>query len=137
VTTVLLERLERRSQRLARAQAIVGLTRVDRRLLAMLWQLAERWGRVTGEGVLLPRDISHRLLGQLVGARRPTVSTAAAELARQGVLRRRDDGAWLLLGEPTGVPHDDLEHLLSRRRIRTDERVPKPKTAAEPARERP
>jgi CRP-like cAMP-binding protein len=129
VTTVLLERLERRSQRLARAQALVALTRVDRRLLAMLWQLAERWGRVTGDGVLLPLDISHRLLGQLVGARRPTISTAAAELARQGLLRRRDDGAWLLLGEPTGAPHDDLEHLLSRRGIRTDERVSKPKPA--------
>ena len=99
VTTVLLERLERRSQRLARAQAIVALTRVDRRLLAMLWQLAERWGRVTSDGVLIPLDLSHRLLGQLVGARRPTIATAASELARQGLLRRRDDGAWLLLGE--------------------------------------
>ena len=36
---MLLERLERRSQRLARAQAIVALTRVDRRLLAMLGNL--------------------------------------------------------------------------------------------------
>ena len=66
----------------------------------MLRQLAERWGRVTSDGVLIPLDLSHRLLGQLVGARRPTIATAAAELARQGLLRQCDDGAWLLRGEP-------------------------------------
>ena len=65
----------------------------------MLRQLAERWGRLTSDGVLIPLDLSHRLLGQLVGARRPTIATAASELAKQGLLRRRDHGAWLLLGE--------------------------------------
>ena len=57
-------------------QAISQLVRVDRRLLALFWHLAERWGRVTGDGVLVPLTLSHRMLSQLVGARRPTVSTA-------------------------------------------------------------
>jgi hypothetical protein len=35
-----------------------------------------------------------------VGARRPTVSIVLAELARDGQLMRRDDGSWLLTGEP-------------------------------------
>jgi hypothetical protein len=35
-----------------------------------------------------------------VGARRPTVSTALAELAEMGELTRRPDGSWLLQGDP-------------------------------------
>ena len=45
---------------------------------------------------LIPLNISHRLLGQLIGARRPTVSTAVSELARQGCIERRPDGGWIL-----------------------------------------
>ena len=48
--------------------------------------------------------LSHRLIGELVGARRPTISTALAELARDGQLVRREDGTWLLTGEPVDVP---------------------------------
>jgi CRP/FNR family transcriptional regulator, cyclic AMP receptor protein len=119
---VLLERMDRRARRLATTQAISELTRVDRRLLGMFWHLAERWGRITAEGVVIPLDVSHRLLGQLVGARRPTVSTALAELARDGQVQRRSDGGWLLRGEPTGMPESAGETLLSRRRLMTDER---------------
>lgn len=117
----LLERMERRARRLATTQAIAQLHRVDRRLLAVLWHLAERWGRMTAEGVVIPLDLSHRLLGQLVGARRPTVSTAVAELARDGALQRTLEGGWLLRGEPTGVPEADRQTVLSRRRLMTDQ----------------
>jgi CRP-like cAMP-binding protein len=91
----LLERMDRRARRLATAQAITELKCVDRRLIAMLWHLAERWGRVTADGILIPLNISHRLLGQLVGARRPTVSTALGKLARAGAAQRLPDGAWV------------------------------------------
>jgi CRP-like cAMP-binding protein len=100
ITSVLLDRLAERSVRLATTQAISQLTRVDRRLRALFWHLAERWGRVGGEGVVIPLALTHRILGQLVGARRPTVSTALAELAERGELTRRADGAWLLRGDP-------------------------------------
>jgi CRP/FNR family transcriptional regulator, cyclic AMP receptor protein len=100
ITSVLLDRLAERSVRLATTQAISQLTRVDRRLRALFWHLAERWGRVSGQGVIVPLALTHRILGQLVGARRPTVSTALAELAERGELSRRADGAWLLRGDP-------------------------------------
>jgi CRP/FNR family transcriptional regulator, cyclic AMP receptor protein len=76
ITAALFDRLGERSLRLATTQAISQLTRVDRRLKALFWHLAERWGRVSGDGVVVPLALTHRILGQLVGARRPTVSTA-------------------------------------------------------------
>src|SRR5215218_7026936 len=100
ITSVLLDRFGERSIRLATTQAISQLTRVDRRLRALFWHLAERWGRVSGQGVIVPLALTHRILGQLVGARRPTVSTALAELAERGELVRRPDGSWLLRGDP-------------------------------------
>ena len=116
VNTVLLERACLRAQRLATSQAISHLNSVERRLLALFWHLAERWGRVNGEGIIVPLTISHRLLGELVGARRPTVSTALAALERQGRLRRREDATWLLLGEPAGMPAEHVRRVVSHRR---------------------
>ena len=100
ITSALFDRLGERSLRLATTQAISQLTRVDRRLKALFWHLAERWGRVAGEGVVVPLALTHRILGQLVGARRPTVSTALSELAERDELVRRADGSWLLRGDP-------------------------------------
>jgi CRP/FNR family transcriptional regulator, cyclic AMP receptor protein len=100
LTAALFDRLGERSLRLATTQAISQLTRVDRRLKALFWHLAERWGRVSGDGVVVPLALTHRILGQLVGARRPTVSTALSELADRGELIRRQDGSWLLRGDP-------------------------------------
>jgi CRP/FNR family cyclic AMP-dependent transcriptional regulator len=100
ITSALFDRLSERSLRLATTQAISQLTRVDRRLRALFWHLAERWGRVSGDGVIVPLALTHRILGQLVGARRPTVSTALSELAERRELVRRPDGSWLLRGRP-------------------------------------
>jgi hypothetical protein len=100
IGAVLLDRLHERAHRLAVTQAIAQLTGVERRLHALLWHLAARFGRVTTEGVLVPLTLSHQRLGELIGARRPTVSTALGVLVRQGSLRRRNDGGWLLTGEP-------------------------------------
>ena len=100
ITAALFDRLGERSLRLATTQAISQLTRVDRRLKALFWHLAERWGRMSGDGVVVPLALTHRILGQLVGARRPTVSTALSELAERQELVRRPDGSWLLRGDP-------------------------------------
>jgi hypothetical protein len=99
IGAMLMERIEARARRLADAKAIAQMTRVEARLLALMWQLAERWGRVTPDGVIVPLRLSHRLLGELVGARRPTVSAASMELARRAQLERRADGTWLLHGD--------------------------------------
>jgi CRP/FNR family cyclic AMP-dependent transcriptional regulator len=113
ITATLLDRLSERSERLATMQAISQLARVDRRLTALLWHLAERWGRVSGDSVIVPLAFTHRLLGQLVGARRPTVSTALSELAKRGELVRRRDGSWLLRADPRSLTRhrgDDSAH---------------------------
>jgi CRP-like cAMP-binding protein len=118
IGAVIVDRMSERAQRLAITQAISQLNRVDRRLLALFWHLAERWGRVSRDGIAVPLALSHRLIGELVGARRPTVSTALAELARDGQVVRRDDGTWLLTGDPpveSAAGH--LEIIRQRRRL--------------------
>lgn len=107
VLLALIQRLEGRARHLALTQAISQMTGVDRRLEAFFWYMADRWGRVTPEGVLVPLQLSHRLLASLVGARRPTVSTALAGLAARGCLRRHPAG-WLLTGPaPADAPADE------------------------------
>lgn len=78
---------------------VTQLVRIEDRVLLTLWALAERFGRVTADGVLLPLPLTHRLIGQLVGGTRPTVTTALGRLARAGTVVRTDQG-WLLAGEP-------------------------------------
>jgi hypothetical protein len=116
VNAAVIDRVNERALRLAITQAISQLNRVDRRLLALFWHLAERWGRITPEGVALPMTLSHRMLGQLVGARRPTVSTALSELVKEGEVARRKDGTWLLTGTPVGVPEPEIERVIPMRR---------------------
>jgi CRP/FNR family transcriptional regulator, cyclic AMP receptor protein len=117
INSMLLDRLNRRAERLATMKAITQLNTVDRRLLALFWYLAEDWGRMTIDGVLVPLAISHRLLGELVGARRPTVSTAAAKLATDGKLVRRCDGTWLLPADRAdGIAATAAQPMISHRR---------------------
>src|SRR5215208_1039857 len=143
VNAALIDRVNDRAQRIATTQAISQLNRVDRRLLALFWHLAERWGRITAEGVAVPLTLSHRMLGQLVGARRPTVSTAIGELAKRDELIRRSDGTWLLKGDPVGLPAGEAQKIIPIRRrligrIRDDEdaasvAVAEPDATAAPA----
>jgi CRP/FNR family transcriptional regulator, cyclic AMP receptor protein len=131
VNAAVIDRVNERALRLTLTQAISQLNRVDRRLLALFWHLAERWGRMTSEGVALPMTLSHRMLGQLVGARRPTVSTALGELVKSGDVRRRDDGTWLLTGAPIGVPAPELERVVPMRRRLLPADAPAAERAAE------
>ncbi len=87
------------SERLATQLMICQLPRVDQRLLALMWLLAESWGQVTPAGTLLPVGLTHAALGGLIGARRPTVTLALGNLSAAGMLRRQPRG-WLLLGTP-------------------------------------
>jgi CRP/FNR family transcriptional regulator, cyclic AMP receptor protein len=108
----IVDRLSQRSARLATMKAISQMTRVDRRLIALFWHLAERWGRMTAQGLRIPLRLSHRQLGQLVGARRPTVSSALAELVRAEELVRQPDSTWLLPGGPVLPPAMRAERLI-------------------------
>ena len=62
--------------------------------------LAERWGRVVPGGVLVSLRLSHRTLAGMVGARRPSVTTALGQLMARGEIERRADGEWILRGDP-------------------------------------
>jgi CRP/FNR family transcriptional regulator, cyclic AMP receptor protein len=113
---VVVDRVNARAERLAVERAIAHLKRVDQRLLAMFWHFAERWGRVTPDGIALPLTLPHRLLAQLIGARRPTVSTALGQLAADGSIVRRRDGTWLLSGAPFGRPEAKVARFVPPRR---------------------
>ena len=93
---ILQRKLGERADRLAGQAAVLQLPRVEDRVVAVLWHLAERFGRVRGDGVLVPFKLSHQLIGQLVGARRPTVSLAVKHLNDAALVLRSDDGGWLL-----------------------------------------
>jgi hypothetical protein len=99
VTAALLSRTIRRSRVMAIMLAISNLTRVDERIVAVMWHLADRWGHVTPDGVVVPVPLTHEMIGKLVGAHRPSVTSALGELQKRGTLTRRDHG-WLLHGEP-------------------------------------
>jgi hypothetical protein len=90
------DRTAAQTARLAMHNAIAQLPRVDTRIVAVLWHLAERFGRVTPSGVLVPLKLTHEALGHLIGAQRPTVTLALRALTEEGVLARTDDGAWIL-----------------------------------------
>jgi CRP/FNR family transcriptional regulator, cyclic AMP receptor protein len=107
VTASLFERAMRRAQRMAVHQAILQLSPVETRLLVLFWHLAERWGRVSPAGIVLPLHLSHQMLGQLVGCQRASVTTALKAIEMSAAAERRPDGSWLLLD----APPDELTHL--------------------------
>jgi CRP/FNR family transcriptional regulator, cyclic AMP receptor protein len=95
-------RTTEQTERVAVQLAICQLPRVEDRLLALFWLLAEQWGRVTPGGTVLPLALTHETLGALVGARRPTVTLALGELSDRGAVLRQGR-AWLLV-EPLTRP---------------------------------
>jgi CRP-like cAMP-binding protein len=96
LASVVHHRLSERANRLASQAAALQLPTVEMRILATMWQLAERFGRVGADGVTLQLRLTHQLIGRLVGARRSTVTLALGALAEAGDLHRRDDGTWVL-----------------------------------------
>jgi hypothetical protein len=90
------QRLFSRADRLAAQAAALQLSNVDQRVVAVLWQLADRFGRVVPDGVVIPLRLSHQIIGQLVGAQRPTVTLALGKLAGTGYVVRREDGSWFV-----------------------------------------
>jgi hypothetical protein len=96
----LFNRGTRRAHHLAVALAIAHHQRVDDRLVLTLWHLAERWGRVHRDGIVVPLPLGHQRLADLVGAQRQSVTTALGGLTRAGALSRRDNGDWVLHGDP-------------------------------------
>jgi CRP/FNR family transcriptional regulator, cyclic AMP receptor protein len=108
VTAEITRRLLLRSRRLASMLAIAQHHRLEDRLRLFFWELADRYGSVRPDGVVLQLPLTHELIGHLVGAHRPSVSAAVARLQRSGHLARRG-GRWVLLGEPPGGVASDQQ----------------------------
>ncbi len=104
IIPALMARATRRSRWLALQLAISDLRRVDDRLLLFFWHVADRWGRVRPDGVLVPLPVTHDVLAQLVCAQRPTVTSALRRLSDAGKLQRQSDRSWLLSHEPPPGP---------------------------------
>lgn len=93
----LFRRAERRSDDLDVMRAIACQPRLEVRLVLLLWHLAARWGRVEPTGLRLTLPLTHRLLGQLVAAERPSVSHALRRLSQAGIVTGTA-GDWHLHG---------------------------------------
>ncbi|HEY3021647.1 MAG TPA: helix-turn-helix domain-containing protein [Solirubrobacteraceae bacterium] len=100
VAAALMDRLIRRQRFLAIHLAVSQMPRLESRLRVLFWYLADRWGKVTGDGIVINLPLTHELVAGLVGARRPGVTSALGELQRDGELFRRQDGCWVLRGAP-------------------------------------
>jgi CRP/FNR family cyclic AMP-dependent transcriptional regulator len=104
--------LRRAGERTANVDALRASTcqpRLELRLALLFWHLASRWGRVEPAGIHLSLPVTHRLLGQLVGAERPSVSHALGRLARCGLVVGAA-GDWHL----RGCLEEHLEYLIER-----------------------
>jgi CRP/FNR family transcriptional regulator, cyclic AMP receptor protein len=92
----LMHRSIRRSRSLSVLLALTQARRADVRLRTLFWHLADRWGRVTPDGVVLPLRLTHSVIAQLTGLRRPSVSLSLGELERSGEIVRLSKSSWLL-----------------------------------------
>jgi CRP-like cAMP-binding protein len=100
VISQLAERMVARSRRQACLAVIGQLAAVEHRILLVLWQLADEFGRVRPDGVLVPVPMTHEVLGMLVGARRPTVTGALGVLSERDLVHPVRGEGWLLKGDP-------------------------------------
>ena len=94
----LLCRALRRSRWLGFLAGLRQITRIEGRLLVLLWAVSERWGRVTPRGIQIDLKMTHEQLGRLIGARRPSVTTALGLLSAAGFVERVP-GGFLLHGD--------------------------------------
>src|SRR6202035_3626095 len=104
--------LRRAGQRIADVDALRAIAcqpRLEVRLVLLLWHLAARWGRVDPAGIRVALPLTHRLLGQLAGAERPSISHALARLAHAGLVTGRTGDLHL-----HGTLEDHIHTLLER-----------------------
>jgi hypothetical protein len=102
-------RMLRRTRSLAFMMAAQQFVRVEDRLLAALWHLASMWGKVTPVGTVVPFRLTHEMLGNIIGARRPTTTTAIRSLTSRGRLFRNENRYYVPRGDPPDWTQEQLE----------------------------
>lgn len=109
LTSALVARAVSRSHALALSATITCTTGLETRLLMLFRHMADRWGRVRRDGVVVPVQMTHELIARLIGARRPSVSTALKRLERDGSITRLNGTGWLLAdAAPQSVPRNPV-----------------------------
>jgi CRP/FNR family transcriptional regulator, cyclic AMP receptor protein len=103
LVTGLFTQMQEQHDRLLLQLVVAEQPRVEDRLLLLFWQLSDRFGKVTPEGIAIRLSLTHEALGRLIGARRPTVSLALRTLGERGALVRRADRSWLVREWPDDV----------------------------------
>lgn len=102
VLSTLVGRVMRRCRSIAALAAIESFASLEDRLLVLFWQLAELTGERAGDRVLVPLRLTHQMLADLVGARRPSVSLALGRLAEEGLVLKDEQG-WQLPASPPAL----------------------------------
>jgi CRP/FNR family transcriptional regulator, cyclic AMP receptor protein len=105
----MMRRATRRTTEVNVVRAITAQPRLEVRLDLLLWHLAGRWGRVEPTGIRLTLPLTHRLLGQLAAAERPSISHALARLSHAGLVTGSTGDLHL-----RGSPDEHLEQLVHR-----------------------
>jgi len=103
LATTIVPRAIERARWLALQSAIMSIVGIEERLRALLWALAERWGKPVPGGAEIEVNVPQSVLAEMVGARRPTVSLALGALTERGLLLTSEPGRWVLSGEPPKV----------------------------------
>jgi len=93
-------RLLHRARASAYLTAVSHFTSIDDKVLVTLWHLASRWGRVSPRGVEITLSLTHEVIGEIVGARRPTITLALSRMVRRKTLGRGARGTFILLDSP-------------------------------------
>jgi CRP-like cAMP-binding protein len=82
------------------------VSRLEGRVLLTLWHLADRWGKVTPEGVVLTLPkLTHEMIARMVAARRPSVTSGIRRLRELGLVEVQNGGEWILHGDPIDSLH--------------------------------
>jgi CRP-like cAMP-binding protein len=90
------DRLARQTHHASMHLAMLHLPRVEDRLTALFADLAERFGQMTADGILVDLPLTHEIIGGLVASRRPTVTIALQQLASNGMIARVEGDRWKL-----------------------------------------
>ena len=119
VVRALVSRACRRTAELDVLRAITSQPRLEVRLVLLLWHLAARWGKVEPGSVRLCLPLTHRLLGHMVAAERPSISHALKRLAHAGLISGSTDDLRL-----HGSLAEQLEALLERHTSPAEQSTP-------------
>ncbi len=90
------DRLAQQAHHASMHLAMLHLSRIEDRLIALFTDLAERFGHMAADEILIDLPLTHEIIGGLVASRRPTVSLALGELASNGMIARLEGNRWKL-----------------------------------------